>query len=63
VAPNTNQVVTIVETNYGSQGVKSSAYYNHFSLLKTLEAGFRLPCLNHACDKDVQVMGDLFSRH
>ena len=29
--------------------------------LKSLEAGFRLPCLNHACDGDVKVMSDLFS--
>jgi hypothetical protein len=63
VSPNTNKVVLIVDTNYGKHGVQSGAYYNHFSLLKTLEAGFQLPCLNHACDRDVQVMGDLFARH
>ncbi|HXZ48080.1 MAG TPA: alkaline phosphatase family protein [Usitatibacter sp.] len=63
VAPNLNQVVTIVDTNYGSHGLQSGTRYNHFSLLKTLEAGFQLPCLNHACDRDVQVMSDLFGRH
>lgn len=57
-----NQVVTIVETNYGSMGVQSGKPYNHFSLLKTLESGFGLECLNHACDENVQVMSDLFSR-
>lgn len=62
VAPNTNQVVLIVDTNYGRQKIESSHYYNHFSLLRTLEAGFRLPCLNHACDQDAQVMSDLFAR-
>ncbi len=60
-APNTNQVLLIVDTNYGYQGVKSQTYYNHFSLLKTLEAGFGLPCLNHACDANVKVMSDLFA--
>jgi len=55
-----NQVVTIVDTNSGPKGLTSSTFYNHFSLLKTLEAGFGLPCLNHACDKDVTVMSDLF---
>jgi len=55
-----NQVVTIVDTNTGAKGLSSSTFYNHFSLLKTLEAGFGLPCLNHACDKDVTVMSDLF---
>ena len=59
--PNVNQVVLTVETNYGATGVQSNAYYNHFSLLKTLEAGFGLPCLNHACDADVTTMSDLFA--
>jgi hypothetical protein len=57
-APNPNKVLTIVETNYGENGVHSRRRYTHFSLLKTLEAGFRLPCLNHACDANV--MDDLF---
>lgn len=60
-APNTNQVLVIVDTNYGIHGVQSPAPYNHFSLLKSLEAGFSLPCLNHACDSNVNVMSDLFS--
>ncbi|WPP04440.1 alkaline phosphatase family protein [Methylocella tundrae] len=60
-APNTNQVLLIVDTNYGAAGVKSSRFYTHFSLLKTLEAGFGLPCLNHACDSNAAVMSDLFA--
>ncbi len=62
LVPNTNQVVIIVDTNYGDHGVASARRYNHFSLLKTMEAAFRLPCLNHACDGDVGVMTDLFGR-
>jgi len=58
--PNTNRVLLIVDTNYGAHGVHSAQPYTHFSLLKSLEAGFRLPCLNHACDEDVKVMSDLF---
>lgn len=58
-APNTNQVLLTVETNYGAHGVQSRQYYTHFSLLKSLEAGFELPCLNHACD-GAKVMSDLF---
>lgn len=61
-APNTNQVVIIVDTNYGAHGVTSARRYTHFSLLKTVEAGLRQPCLNHACDDDVKVMSDLFGR-
>ena len=59
-APNTNQVMLIVDTNYGVHGVQSGRRYTHFSTLKSLEAGFGLPCLNHACDDSVAVMSDLF---
>ena len=62
LAPNVNKVLVIVDTNYGRRGVQSPILYNHFSLLKTLEGGFGLPCLNHACDGDVAVMSDLFGR-
>jgi hypothetical protein len=60
-APETNQVPLIVDTKYGVRGTVSDTRYTHFSLLKTLEAGFRLPCLNHACDTGVNVMTDLFA--
>lgn len=63
LAPNINQVMLIVDTNYGVHGVQSAQRYTHFSLLKSLEAGFELPCLNHACDEDVHVMSDLFGGH
>ena len=55
-----NKVVAIVETNYGAMGIQSGKPYNHFSLLKTLEIGFGLKCLNHACDENVEAMFDLF---
>ena len=57
---NQNRVVLTVQTNYGKQGVQSSNYYTSYSLLKSMEAGFALPCLNHACDSNVKVMSDLF---
>ncbi len=57
---NQNTVVLTVQTNDGPQGVQSDKYYTSFSLLKSMEAGFGLPCLNHACDKDVHAMRDLF---
>jgi hypothetical protein len=58
---NQNIVVLTVETNSdAAEGVQSSTYYTSFSLLKSMEAGFGLPCLNHACDKDTKVMSDLF---
>jgi hypothetical protein len=58
--PNVNKVPAIVDTNFGPHGVSSSKRYSHFSLLKTIEGGLGLPCLNHACDEDVKVMSDLF---
>jgi hypothetical protein len=59
---NQNRVVLTVETNYGRHGVHSGTYYNSFSLLKTIEAGFGLDNINHAKDKNVKVMTDLFSK-
>ncbi len=55
-----NHVVFLVETNYAANGAKSSTPYDHFSLLRTLEAGFGLHCLNHACDQTSLVMNDVF---
>ena len=57
-----NQVVMTVETNYGPTGKVSNVKYNHFSLLKTLEAGFGLRYVNHAADRNVKLMSDLFGR-
>jgi hypothetical protein len=57
---NQNRVVLTVQTNYGKQGTQSSNYYTSYSLLKSMEAGFGLPCLNHSCDSNVNVMSDLF---
>jgi phosphatidylinositol-3-phosphatase len=55
-----NQVVFIVDTNYGPHGLISSKFYDHYSLTKTLDGTFGLQCLNHACDAGVQVISDLF---
>jgi hypothetical protein len=55
-----NQVVAIVDTNYARGGRTSNVKYNHFSLLKTVEAGFGLPYINHAADLNVKLMKDLF---
>lgn len=61
VAPTTNRVLLTVDTNYGAQGVHSRNFYTHFSLLKSIEAGLGLPCLNHACDGGTKIMTDLFA--
>ena len=59
-APITNHVVTVVDTNYGVHALLSGNFYTHFSLLKTIEGGLGLGCLNHACDSGTAVMSDLF---
>ena len=61
ISPTTNQVVLTVDTNYGFHAVQSGQFYDSFSLLKTMEAAFGLPCLNHACDAGTSVMSDLFA--
>ncbi|MFZ0808167.1 MAG: alkaline phosphatase family protein [Candidatus Sulfotelmatobacter sp.] len=60
VQPIINQVVAIVDTNYGFHGITSDVFYDHFSLLRSIEGGLNLPCLNHACDSNTQAMTDLF---
>jgi phosphatidylinositol-3-phosphatase len=62
VQPIINKVVTIVDTNYGFHGLQSGEYYTHFSLLRSIEGGFGLPCLNHACDASTRAMTDLFGQ-
>ena len=61
ISPTTNQVLLTLDTNYGRKGIQSKNFYTHFSLLKSIEAGFGLPCLNHACDSSTKVMSDLFA--
>ena len=55
-----NRVVMTVETNYASNGRKFTGNVDHYSLLRTLEAGFGLPCLNHACDATSVVLNYMF---
>lgn len=62
VQPIINQVVTIVDTNYGPHKLQSGVYYTHFSLLRSIEGGLGLPCLNHACDASTKAMSDLFAQ-
>jgi hypothetical protein len=57
-----NNVVAIVDTNYSTGGKSSNVKYNHFSLLKTIEAGFGLQYINHAADPNVKLMTDLFGK-
>ena len=63
-SPINNQVLAVVDTNYSVHpSSKSNTFYTHFSLLKSIEGGFGLPCLNNACDASTSTMTDLFSAH
>ncbi|HVJ51873.1 MAG TPA: alkaline phosphatase family protein [Aliidongia sp.] len=58
---NINNVPFIVDKNYGTPGVQSTTAYDHYSLLKTMEAAFGLPCLNNSCDSTAEII-DLFKK-
>ena len=58
---NLNVVPFIVDKNYGAAGAQVSTPYDHFDLLRTLQAGFRLPCLNHSCDSTATLIS-LFNK-
>ena len=59
--PGGGHVATIVITNHGEQHVADSTPANHYSLLRTMELGFGLPCIAHACDASVQPLTKLFA--
>ena len=46
--PGQDPLVAIAVTNYGVTGVRDGTPYNHYSLLKTMEAGFGLSYLGNA---------------
>jgi phosphatidylinositol-3-phosphatase len=61
--PGGGHVVTIVIRNHSDDGeshVVDNTAYNHYSLLRTMEAAFGLKCLAHACDSVVPKMTPLF---
>ena len=55
-----NKVLTMVINNHPGRRVVDNTFYSHFSLLRTIEGGLGLPCLNHACDAQTATMGALF---
>ena len=54
-----DKVVMLVITNYGTRGIVDNHFYDHFSLLKTIEAAFDLPFIGHARDPGTQTMAPL----
>ncbi|HYL71872.1 MAG TPA: alkaline phosphatase family protein [Candidatus Dormibacteraeota bacterium] len=56
-----DKVVMLVITNYGVRGRVDSHFYDHYSLLKTVEAGFDLPYLGHAADPGTHTLAPLLT--
>jgi phospholipase C len=54
-----DKIVMLVITNYGKRGLVDNNFYDHFSLLKTIEAAFGLPFIGHARDPGTQTMAPL----
>ena len=54
-----DKVVMLVITNYGKHGLVDNHFYDHFSLLKTIEAAFDLPFLGHARDPGTHTLAPL----
>jgi hypothetical protein len=60
--PGGGHVVTIVISSHGNGAhIVDNTAYNHYSLLRTMEAALGLPCLAHACDSVVPAMTPLFT--
>jgi hypothetical protein len=60
--PGGGRVGAVVLSKYVKPGTVSAVPYNHYSLLRTVEAIFGIPYLGYAAEKDLQVFGaDLFT--
>lgn len=58
----TNHIVTIFAGPGAKKVYRSAAYrWNHYSLMKTIEFRWGLPCMRHSCDLTVRIMTDLLS--
>jgi Phosphoesterase family len=42
--------VNVMVTSHGPRHVQAPAFYNHYSLLQTIQRNFGLACLQHTCD-------------
>jgi phosphatidylinositol-3-phosphatase len=56
-----DRVVMIVITNYGVKGVTDNSFYNHYSLLRTIEDAFGLGHLGHAADPTTHSLAPLLT--
>jgi hypothetical protein len=54
------QVPTVVITSHGPRHFEDASFYNHYSLLDTVEHDFGVPCLAGACGSGISTMSPLF---
>jgi phospholipase C len=54
--PGGGHVATIVITSKTARPITDNTPYNHYSLLRSMEDAFGLPCVAHACDSSVGVV-------
>ncbi|HYP66611.1 MAG TPA: alkaline phosphatase family protein, partial [Steroidobacteraceae bacterium] len=60
--PGGGRVGAVVLSRYVKPGTLSAVPYNHYALLRTVEAIFGLPYLGYAADEQLRVFGpDVFS--
>jgi hypothetical protein len=58
--PGGGHVVSLVISHSNHSAVKSNVSYNHYSMLATIEGGWKLGCLGFTCDSaNVRPMSDL----
>jgi hypothetical protein len=57
VVPGGGHIFTLVLSPRVTPGANSPVPYNHYSLLRTIEEAFDLPCLRHACDAGSRPFG------
>jgi hypothetical protein len=55
-----NQVATIVAAPGVAAGTTSDVAHSHYSLLRTIQDGFGLPCLAESCNANT--LGEFFGR-
>jgi hypothetical protein len=48
---------TVLSPEVAHPGSHSAVPYNHYSVLRTIEDAFGLPCLGHACDATITPFG------
>lgn len=55
------RVLNIVVTSHGPRHRTDGTFYNHYSLLRTIQRNFGLRCLAHTCDSSVRTLSPLLA--